>query len=259
MVLVAVFGDVWLDRLVHLVGNVFFVRMSQEDWYALALVAALAAALAALLTVNHKRLDASFGDTTAPQAELIAGLHRQRFAIAVAAGLGVLATFLPWVHAPIVGSVLGTAGDGWITLALFLPALLLAFRGDRHLPLRGIRRMAATIPAGLAALIGLEKIDKIRHAFDEIPQDNVFAQVASLSTQIGVGIYLLIAAGFGLVALSWGLAKYSKKESNRVMWSVEVIALLGLLACGGYLTVNIIKSAAQTPVAGKTSPVAPRR
>ena len=143
----------------------------------------------------------------APATSLIAGLHRQRFAIAVAAGVGMLATFLPWVHAPIVGSVSGTAGDGWITLALFIPAMVLALRGAKLHPIVGGARLGATIPAGIAALIGLYKIADLKSRMADVPRDNPFAKAMSASVQVGIGIYVLIAAGVALAVLAWVLAK----------------------------------------------------
>jgi hypothetical protein len=102
---------------------------------------------------------------------MVAGLHKQRLAIAIAAGIGMLATFMPWAQMPIVGSVDGTAGDGWITLALFLPALILALRGDRMTPLIGSARLGAAIPAGIAALIGVWKIVEFQSKMAEMRAD----------------------------------------------------------------------------------------
>lgn len=119
----------------------------------------------------------------------------------------MLATFLPWVHAPIIGSVFGTAGDGWITLVLFIPAMVLALSGTKLYPVMGGARLGAAIPAGIAAFIGLEKIVSFKSKMGDLPRDNPFAQALSASVQIGIGIYLLIAAGITLVVLSWVLAK----------------------------------------------------
>ena len=93
------------------------------------------------------------------RAPVIAGLHRQRFAIAALAGLGMLATFLPWGHFPIIGSISGDAGEvGWTTLCCFIPAIVLALAGAKFEPLIGIARLAAAIPAGIAGSIGLYEI-----------------------------------------------------------------------------------------------------
>ena len=142
---------------------------------------------------------------------IIAGLHRQRFAVCVLAGIGMLATFLPWVHLPIVGSISGTAGDGWITLALFIPAMVLAWRGQKLQPLIGNARLLAAIPAGLAGLIGLYKMADFNSRMASLPRDNPFAGAVATSVRIGMGLYLLIAASAALVAVAWLLARPPKE------------------------------------------------
>lgn len=57
-------------------------------------------------------------------------MNKQRLAILILAGLGALATFMPWVKAPIVGTINGTKGDGWITLALFAVPLVISLLND---------------------------------------------------------------------------------------------------------------------------------
>lgn len=121
----------------------------------------------------------------------------------------MVATFLPWVHIPIIGSVSGTAGDGWITLCLFAPALTLALRGLKSEPVVGSARLGAVIPAGIAALLGLQKLVAFKGKMGEIPRDNPFAQVMSASVRIGIGLYILIAAGIAVAVLAWMLEKSS--------------------------------------------------
>lgn len=141
----------------------------------------------------------------------VKGIHNQRFAISVAAGAGMLSTFLPWVHAPIIGSVSGTAGDGWITLVLFVPAMVLALLGEKSQILDGGQRLGAVIPAGVAGLIGLIKIVNFYSTMSNAARDNPFAKAFSGTVQIGIGIYLLIAAGAAVGILAWVLAKPSHR------------------------------------------------
>lgn len=142
-------------------------------------------------------------DSKVPPASKPSGRHKQRFAILIAAGLGISATFLPWVHAPIIGSVAGTAGDGWLTLVLFIPALVFALRGDSHIPIRGGKRLGLAIPAGLAAILGIWKIIGFKTAMSDAQDDNPFAKAMSLSIQIGFGLYLLVAAGVAVAVVAW--------------------------------------------------------
>jgi len=148
------------------------------------------------------------------RAPVIAGLNRQRFAVAVLAGGGMLATFMPWVHAPIVGSISGTAGDGWITLALFIPAMVLALRGQKLQPLMGNARLGAVIPAGLAGLIGFYKVIDFKSRMSGVDRNNPFAEAMAASVQIGLGLYLLIVAAAALVAVAWFLAKQPNESSG---------------------------------------------
>jgi hypothetical protein len=148
---------------------------------------------------------------TVIRAPIIAGLHRQRFAIVVLAGIGMLATFMPWLHAPIVGTISGASGDGWITLALFIPAIVLSLRGKKLKPLIGMARWAATIPAGISVLIGLGDIVNLKSSMADASKDNPFAGAIAASVQIGFGLYLLIMAGIAVVVAAWLLANYPRE------------------------------------------------
>jgi len=127
----------------------------------------------------------------------------------------MLATFLPWVHVPIVGSVAGSSGDGWITLLLFLPAAILCFIDDKLQPLAGAKRLGAAIPGGLAALIALLKISDFKSAMNSGLQDNPFAEVFSASVQIGIGLYLVVLAGVALPILAFVLGPRSTTTRSR--------------------------------------------
>lgn len=133
--------------------------------------------------------------------------HLQRIAIIAAASFGILATFAPWVSLPIIGTIHGTAGDGWITLCLFIPAIVLAFQGDKLTPLTGGKRFGAAIPAGIAALIGLAKIGQFKSKMAEAGSDNPFAAAFSNAVQLRYGIFLLVVAGVGVCLAAWLLEK----------------------------------------------------
>lgn len=135
------------------------------------------------------------------------GTHKQRRGILIAAILGVTATFLPWVHAPFIGSVAGTAGDGWITLILFLPALIITLCGDSRTAIRGGKRLGLAIPATLAAMHGIWTIVRIQQRKFDTSSDNPLANAMSASVQIGFGLYLLVAAGVAVATVAWFLAK----------------------------------------------------
>jgi hypothetical protein len=134
-------------------------------------------------------------------------MHKQRIAIVSAAGAGMLGTFLPWVHLPIFGSITGSAGDGWITFALYLPALLLALLGDRSAP-RSDGALWTAITFGLlASAFGLWKIVDFKLRFADVDQNNPFAEAMSRATSLGIGLLLVTAAGVVLTVLALRLRK----------------------------------------------------
>ncbi len=145
-------------------------------------------------------------ESSEPQSLPGGGFHKQRLAILIAAGLGMVATFLPWVHAPIIGAVAGTRGDGWITLVLFAPAMIAALIGSTSLPLTGAQRLAVVLPAGIAGLIGVWKIIDFNIRMAQLQDDSPFAAALSLSVDIGIGLYLLVVAGGTVPIVAWVLA-----------------------------------------------------
>ncbi|NBT35743.1 MAG: DUF4339 domain-containing protein [Betaproteobacteria bacterium] len=150
----------------------------------------------------------------------IAGFHIQRAGLGVAAIIGALTTFMPWLTAPIVGTVYGTAGDGWGTLALFIPALVLTWRGDRLQPIGGVKRFVAAVPPAIASMIGIWKIVDINMRLSKMNSDmagnpfgTALARVASTTTQTGIGLYLLVLSGAAAAAAVFLLKSKNEKVS----------------------------------------------
>lgn len=139
-------------------------------------------------------------------------MNKQRNAILIVSGLGVLATFLPWVKAPIIGSVNGTDGDGWITLVLFAVPLAISLLGDKTKAITGGQLYGAILPALLAGIIGALKISDFNSKMAEIG-DNPFAKAMSDNVSIGMGLYLVVIAGFALPILGF-LIKDKAQDSN---------------------------------------------
>ncbi len=133
----------------------------------------------------------------------IGRMHRQRAFVLVAAMLGAVGTFMPWVHAPVFGTIYGTAGDGWITFALFMPAFVLAVCGDRLSPLLGMQGFGAAIPAALAACIAISKLGIVGDAKRDIGRNSPLGEAVAFSFQAGSGIYLILFAGVVLPIGAW--------------------------------------------------------
>lgn len=132
-------------------------------------------------------------------------MNKQRIAILIVAGLGALGTFMPWVKVPIVGSISGTKGDGWITFALFAVPIIISLINDKSKSLKGGLLIAAVLPGLAAGIIGIWKILDFNSKISEMSnlEDNPFAQAIEATVSIEFGLYLIVLTGIllPLVAL----------------------------------------------------------
>lgn len=126
--------------------------------------------------------------------------HKQRIALCIAAAVGMLSTFMPWVSVPFIGSFYGTQLIGWLTFLLFIPALVLALRGNKLKPIIGRKRLLAAIPAGFAGLIGIANIVSLRN---ETASANPLAALSASMVKLEIGIFLLIIAAFTVCLVAW--------------------------------------------------------
>lgn len=144
-------------------------------------------------------------------------MHKQRIAILIAAGLGALGTFLPWVHAPIVGAVPGSSGDGWITFILFVITIGLCFVGNRTQTLNLGLLVGTIVPSLLASIVALLKIIDFKSKMSSADVDNPFAKAITQTVGIGIGLYLIVLAGIAVLVLGLML----KKSDVQLKPSVE--------------------------------------
>ncbi len=95
--------------------------------------------------------------TAVAPATPASGLHPQRLVTSIAAAVGGIATFLPWATVPILGTIDGTVGDGWITLGLFAGVVAAAMFGQRSQQMAGFAQLGggvlSTIAGGVAAAV----------------------------------------------------------------------------------------------------------
>jgi hypothetical protein len=127
-------------------------------------------------------------------------MNKQRMFIVIAAVLGIVATFLPWIELA-MGSIAGTKGDGWITLLLFLVSAVLAVLGNRNSSLSGVKLYGAMGPALTAGLIGLYKILNFNSSLPD--GDNPFALALRNTMSIGIGLYLVVIAGLAIPVIGY--------------------------------------------------------
>jgi hypothetical protein len=117
----------------------------------------------------------------------------QRVVLAIAAALGMLCTFLPWVSAPFVGSVSGTRGDGWITFGLCAVALVIALAGNLRAELVLPAVLSTALIGVVVCLVAIWKIIEINRA---LPDEGIGAVVS-----VGSGLYLLAFSGVAIALL----------------------------------------------------------
>lgn len=126
------------------------------------------------------------------------GFHPQRVLVIIAAIAGMGGIFLPWVTMPIVGSIAGTAGDGWFVLAGFLPALGVALTPDWSRPISLGRALTGAIFSGIALALVVWKFSTIAGINADAPKDGMFGAMQAI---IGPGLYLNGIAAVAVIIL----------------------------------------------------------
>lgn len=160
---------------------------------------------------------------------IVLGLHPQRLSIVVAAALGMLTIFLPWYYLPVIGAVLGTHDESWwIVVALFIPALLLAFSGEKRglLPIK--KGLVAAVPAALAACLAISAIHDLHAKRASFDDQSTLAEAVASTVQVGVGPYLWLAAGACLVLIAGGVPLYWRTPRETfVRWCIAAATIVG--------------------------------
>ncbi len=85
-------------------------------------------------------------------------MNDQRLSILILSAAGMATTFMPWVKLPVLGHMMGTDYNGWLTFAIYLVIFIFAFIGDRTANLSKIRLYPVIVLSFLAAGIGVWKI-----------------------------------------------------------------------------------------------------
>ena len=119
----------------------------------------------------------------------MANFNKQRLFIVIAAGVGVLAAFLPWAKVSFFGiseTSIGLSQYAWISLLLYGGAGALAFLDDKTIALEKSKKQIMLILGGLGALFSLIKLIQIG---------------SEKMISAGFGCYLSLLAGLALVAI----------------------------------------------------------
>lgn len=127
-------------------------------------------------------------------------MQKQRVIVVVTSAVGMLGALLPWMNAPIVGSIPGTAlpyGVGWIALGVCCVAILCALgRGVMPVWARLVSGCAGFGALGIAAwqiVVVLRAKAEMRAEGDAISE--AMARVVS----IGAGLYLFAASALAII------------------------------------------------------------
>ena len=97
-------------------------------------------------------------------------------------------------------------------MVLFAVPLEISLLGDKTKAITGGQLYGAILPALLAGIIGALKISDFNSKMAEIG-DNPFAKAMSDNVSIGMGLYLVVIAGFALPILGF-LIKDKAQDSN---------------------------------------------
>lgn len=138
-------------------------------------------------------------------------MDQQRKNILIICAIGMFSVFMPWVHAPIVGSLSGSQGDGWFVFGFFAIAAVIAYYKDNTKPLSGNRIRDINAMGALAIMFGVWKLLTITSiTSDPSLEGNPFAEMLDMSVSVGIGLYLVILAGLALP-----IYNYSSKKKNQ--------------------------------------------
>jgi len=140
------------------------------------------------------------------QKEASINMNKQRIALAIASGFGMLATFLPWVSVKSESfsdtkfqSISGTNmhdGIGWISFGIFALPLIIAFLGDHTKPLAKIKYIVASI--GWINIVFNSGV--------------IIYEITEKAT-VGLGLVLVIIAGIAVYFISIFAKWFGNKES----------------------------------------------
>ncbi|MCP5047662.1 MAG: hypothetical protein GY940_10855 [bacterium] len=125
-------------------------------------------------------------------------MSKQRMSMLIAAGIGVLAAFLPWATV-LAFSVSGISGSGVITLALYAITAALMLLGDKNSNLTGGKFTTALILSGLGSFVGIYEMINISSKLGASKAGAFLSQ----SISIGIGLYLTILAGIAVIVLAF--------------------------------------------------------
>ena len=147
----------------------------------------------------------------------------QRIAIAISAGIGILACFMPWGSFPIVGTVNGASRDGLIFAVLLAIPLVLVLLGDKTKQIDKKVKIISVLVGILVIFCGIfmeiadfnNKIEAAKQVSNSSINENSYgldnssktiaknvSNAVISSAKIEFGLYLLIISGVSVAVCS---------------------------------------------------------
>jgi hypothetical protein len=120
-----------------------------------------------------------------------ATLHNQRKLILVAAVVGIISAFLPWIDI-VIGTINGFHGKGIIVFLSFAAALIVGLMGNKATALDKAMWLV-TLATGAIAL------------FFTVLYINDFSGFGGFGPGMGIGVWIALIASLGILAASWFL------------------------------------------------------
>ncbi|MDR2581356.1 MAG: hypothetical protein LBC85_10245 [Fibromonadaceae bacterium] len=191
-------------------------------------------------------------------------MNKQKIALVIACGVGILAVFMPWASFPIMGTFNGmkagseniAVGIGGLNILFLAVALLIALVGNKTKSLGSkIKYIAAS-----AGLISITIIVYFAVSFNQqigsigIPCEDFFGlgrnvtQAVTASISIEFGLYLAIIAGIGVYLISL-FPNWFGDESDKITSKPKMIFLIVSLVV---LLVTSLMASGMSPKAKAT-------
>jgi hypothetical protein len=125
----------------------------------------------------------------------------------VAAAAVMIGTTLPWISAPIVGSMPGYRGDGIFALAAGAVALVVVLVGAAMDLSFSVQKWTAVLMGSVAVAIPAVKWYELELRINEVAgSDNPFSGAVSASVNVDVGLVVTLVGGILLVFLPFALS-----------------------------------------------------